>query len=61
MRRNPSGWSATQTQAMHWLQRANLKSARAWRLKIALREIFAHARGHNDATLASADLKRWLS
>jgi len=29
MRRNPSGWSATQTNAMHWLQRANLKSARA--------------------------------
>ena len=46
---------------MHWLQRANLKSARAWRLKMGLREIFAHARGHNDATLASAELKRWLS
>ena len=61
MRRNPSGWSATQTQAMHWLQRANLKSARAWRLKMGLREVFAHARSHNDATLASADLKRWLS
>ena len=61
MRGNPSGWSATQTQAMHWLQRANLKSARAWRLKMGLREVFAHARSHNDATLASADLKRWLS
>ena len=29
MRRNPSGWNAAQTTAMHWLQRANLKSARA--------------------------------
>ena len=33
MRRNPSGWNAVQTDAMHWLQRANLKSARAWRLR----------------------------
>ena len=61
MRRNPSGWSATQTTAMHWLQRANLKSARAWRLKMGLREVFARARSHNDAATASADLKRWVS
>ena len=33
MRRNPAGWTVTQTTAMHWLQRANLKTARAWRLK----------------------------
>ena len=61
MRRNPSTWSATQTQAMHWLQRANLKTPRAWRLKMALREVFTHAREHNDATIASAGLKAWLS
>ena len=61
MRRNPSGWSGTQTNAMHWLQRANLKSARAWRLKMGLREVFAHARSHNTATQAAADLKRWIS
>ncbi len=61
MRRNPSGWSATQTHAMHWLQRANLKSARAWSLKMGLREVFAKARSHNDSALASADLKRWIS
>ena len=61
MRRNPSGWSATQTHAMHRLQRANLKSARAWRLKMGLREVFAKARSHNDSALASADLKRWIS
>jgi len=46
---------------MHWLQRANLKTARAWRLKMALREVFAKARQHNDAVLASADLERWIS
>jgi transposase len=61
MRRNPSGWSNTQTQAMHWLQRANLKTARAWRLKMALREVFANARSHNQAELAGAELKAWLS
>ena len=61
MRRNPETWSATQTQAMHWLQRANLKSARAWRLKMALREVFAKARTHNDAALAAGDLKAWIS
>lgn len=61
MRRNPASWSATQTTAMHWLQRANLKSARAWRLKMALREVYAKARGHNQAALASADLAAWIS
>ena len=61
MRRNPSGWSATQTQAMPWLQRANLKSSRAWRLKMGLQEVFAKARGHNDQAQARADLERWMS
>jgi transposase len=61
MRRNPTSWSATQLQAMHWLQRANLKTARAWRLKMALREVFANARAHNQAQVASAELKAWLS
>lgn len=61
MRRNPSGWSKAQLEAMHWLQRANLKTARAWRLKMALREVFANARNHNLAERASAELKAWLS
>jgi transposase len=61
MRRNPSGWTPTQIQAMHWLQRANLKTARAWRLKMALREIFTSARTHNQAELAGTELKAWIS
>ncbi len=61
MRRNPATWSVNQLNAMHWLQRANLKTARAWRLKMGLREVFAKARGHNDPTLASADLASWIS
>ena len=61
MRRNPSGWSRRQLEAMHWLQRSTLKSARAWRLKMALREVYAAARTHNSIEQASADLKAWLS
>lgn len=61
MRRNPHSWSLLQINAMHWLQRANLKSARAWRLKMALREVFAKARSHNQPGLAAADLKGWIS
>lgn len=60
MRRNPNTWSQTQVEAMHWLQRANLKSARAWRLKMGLREVFTKARHHNDAEQAATDLKRWI-
>jgi transposase len=61
MRRNPSSWNVTQAQAMHWLQRVNLKSARAWRLKMGLREVYAQARRHNDAQRAGQDLKKWIS
>lgn len=56
MRRNPNTWSQTQVEAMHWLQRANLKSARAWRLKMGLREVFTKARHHNDAEQAATNL-----
>ena len=61
MRRNPTGWSRHQLNAMHWLQRSALKSARAWRLKMALREVYAQARSHNSQTQAATDLRAWLS
>ena len=61
MRKNPSKWSAKQTHAMHWLQRSTLKSARAWRLKMALREVYAKAVRSNDKTKASEDLRAWIS
>ena len=61
MRRNPASWSRRQINAMHWLQRSGLKSARAWRLKMALREVYARAREHNSAELAATDLRAWLS
>ena len=61
MRKNPENWNRKQIDTMHWLQRSNLKSARAWRLKQALREVYAHAVQRNDETLARQGLKAWLS
>jgi transposase len=61
MRKNPIGWNATQLEAMHWLKGSNLKSARAWRLKMALREVYARARTSNDAVHAERDLRSWLN
>ena len=46
---------------MHWLQRSALKSARAWRLRMALREVYARARQHNNAEQAAGDLAAWTS
>jgi len=61
MRRNPASWSRKQINAMHWLQHSTLKSARAWRLKMALRTVYANAVKHNNETLAKAELSSWLS
>ena len=61
MRKNPDGWSVKQTHAMHWLQHSDLKSARAWRLKMALREVYARAAASNDPQLARIELNAWLS
>ncbi|MBD3743420.1 MAG: ISL3 family transposase, partial [Stenotrophomonas sp.] len=61
MRKNPGGWSKKQTEAMHWLQRSNLKSARAWRLKQALREVYAKAASSNCSEQAGEALRAWLS
>ena len=60
MRKNPQGWTAKQAAAMHWLQRSHLQAARAWRMKMGLREVYARAREHNNSDSAQADLKRWL-
>ena len=61
MRKNPSGWSKEQSHCMHRLQRSTLKSARAWRLKMAVREVYAQARETNDADIATKSLQTWLS
>jgi hypothetical protein len=56
MRKNPDGWSIMQTNAMRWLQHSGLKSARAWRLKIAPREVYARAAASSDPQFARANL-----
>lgn len=61
MRRNPVTWTQRQGQAMYWLQRSRLKSARAWRLKMALRAVYAAAREHNAPEQAATELRAWLS
>jgi len=61
MRRNPKGWSDKQWDTMHWLQRSTLKSARAWRLKMALRAVYAKAVQDNNAEQSTADLAGWIS
>ena len=61
MRRNPQGWSIKQTNAMHWLQHSTLKSARAWRLKMALRAVYAKTTLENSAVQAKSDLLGWIS
>ncbi|HSV86794.1 MAG TPA: transposase, partial [Levilinea sp.] len=38
-RNSAENWRGEQIQAMHWLQRSGLKTARAWRLKEQLRDI----------------------
>ena len=61
MRRNPKGWSEKQWQTMHYLKRSTLKSARAWRLKMALRAVYAKAAQSNNEEQARVDLLGWIS
>jgi len=61
MRKNPGQWKPAQIESMHWLQRSTLKSARAWRLKQALREVYATAVPQNRVDVAAELLRGWTS
>lgn len=61
MRKNPSGWTKPQTDAMHWLQHSQLKSARAWRIKQALQAVYARAVHENSSARATELLRGWAS
>ncbi len=54
----PRRWNAAQIHTMHWLQRSTLKTARAWRLKEALRRIYETAA---DRPTAEPLLRKWVS
>ena len=51
-------WNRAQIDDMHWLTHSNLKTARAWRLKEALRSLFETAKDGHDP---EPRLKRWVS
>lgn len=55
--KRPSNWNREQINTMHWLQRSGLKTARAWRLKEALRAIYHQC---SDPVLAEQLLRRWI-
>ncbi|HET7299805.1 MAG TPA: ISL3 family transposase [Oleiagrimonas sp.] len=56
--KDAGNWNLRQITLMHYLQRSTLKTARAWRLKEALRAVFAKV--HAPAQ-AEVDLKAWIS
>lgn len=56
--KDAADWTRKQIDQMHWLQRTNLQTARAWRLKQALRAVFA--RGSHIAQ-ATTLLDGWIS
>ena len=56
--KDAANWTVKQIGQMHWLQRSGLKTARAWRLKQRLREVFALCTDHIDAEVK---LVAWIS
>lgn len=55
--KDAANWTRKQIDQMHWLQRTNLQTARAWRLKQALREVFA---GCRELAHAEVLLDAWI-
>lgn len=50
-------WTAKERDKMQWMPHTRLKTARAWRLKEALRDIY---RARGDASQSAQALKKWL-
>lgn len=61
MSKNPVWWNQKQWEPIYWLQRSNLKSARAWRLRQALLAVYAEAVSSNDHEKVATALRSWLS
>ena len=61
MRKDHSDWSVKQINTMYRLQRSNLKSARAWRLKEELRSTYVIGVTSNCPEQAETALKGWIS
>lgn len=56
--KDASRWTTKQLEAFHHLSRAGLHTGRAWRIKEALRDIFATAADANEARVL---IERWYS
>ena len=56
--KDAANWTKRQIAQMHWPQRSGLKTARAWRLKQRLREVFAPC---SDRAAAQVLLTGWIS
>jgi transposase len=61
MRKDHSDWNVDQINTMCRLQRSNLKSARAWRLKEGLGSTYSIGVTSNCPAKAEAALKSWIS
>jgi len=51
-------WTAKEQDKMDWMPHSRLKTARAWRIKEALRDIYRSSR--TDAAQSAQALKKWL-
>lgn len=60
-RKNSNKWTWMNVQAICAMQAANLKTARAWRLKVALQDVYAKAAQSQDTEVATFALKHWIS
>lgn len=55
--KDAANWNGEQVTLMHYLQRSTLKTARAWRMKEALRAMF---RSVSEPAHADRELQRWI-
>lgn len=61
MRTHHAAWNDRHLQAMYALQRTNLQSARAWRLKVALAQVYEAAASSHSEAVAREGLQGWIS
>lgn len=57
--KNPVHWTRKQVYAMHFLQHSNLKTARAWRIKEAVRAVFRDCQTTDAARTALTAVISW--
>ena len=61
MRTHHAAWNDQHMQAMYTLQRTNLHSARAWRMKVALAQVYEAAAHSQNPEVAKEGLLGWIN